>query len=368
MNWNINEDFIFGFSETTNLNNIKKIYIFDLDNTIIKTKSNKKFPIDNNDWTWFNNDIPTKINSLENTINGIITNQRGLKSDILINNWIDKINNIIKKININFIFASIKHDKYSKPLTASWDFIINKLLFSININKLIDSNKIYYIGDAAGRYSDFSDTDIKYALNNKFRFKTPEQFLKINKKSINVDLNYPNFKYFTIKEQNNIFNNLFEIISSQKKVFIMLIGFPASGKSFLRNEIINKFPKFKYINNDDSKNNLDNKNLISKNYYDHSYIIDDNTNMNSYKRYYKLNTFKFYYKIGIFFDYDINLAFHLNYVRMFWYSNELIPKVTFYTLKKYFNNNDIDKNFNTFITIDKVFHQLNYDDKMKYYY
>jgi DNA 3'-phosphatase len=219
MNWNINEDFIFGFSETTNLNNIKKIYIFDLDNTIIKTKSKKKFPIDNNDWTWLYDDIPLKINSINNSINGIITNQRGLKSQAFIDNWIDKINQIIKKININFVFASIKHDKYSKPLTASWDFIINKLLFSININNLINNNKIYYIGDAAGRENDFSDTDIKFALNNKFRFKTPEQFLKINKKSILIDLKYPNFKYFTIKEQDKIFNNLFQLISSQKKSF-----------------------------------------------------------------------------------------------------------------------------------------------------
>jgi hypothetical protein len=116
----------------------------------------------------------------------------------------------------------------------------------------------------------------------------------------------------------------------------MLIGFPASGKSFFRNKIINKFPQFKYINNDDSKKNLDDEQLISKNYYDHNFIIDDNTNMNSYKRYYKLNIFKFYYKIGIFFDYDINLAFHLNYVRMFWNNDILIPKVTFYTLKKIF--------------------------------
>ena len=53
---------------------------------------------------------------------------------------------------------------------------------------------------------------------------------------------------------------------------------------------------------------------------------------------------------------------------MFWHSNELIPKVTFYTLKKYFNKDDIDKNFNTFITIDKVFYQLNYDKKIKYYF
>ena len=102
MNWNINENFIFGFSESINFDNVKKIYMFDLDNTIIKTKSKKKFPVDKNDWVWLYNNIPNKINSLDNSINGIISNQRGLKNNILINDWISKIDEIIKSI-INFV-------------------------------------------------------------------------------------------------------------------------------------------------------------------------------------------------------------------------------------------------------------------------
>ena len=260
------------------------------------------------------------------------------------------------------LFASLKYDKYSKPLISSWDFIINKILFTLNINNLLNK-KIYYIGMLLVKRK-FSDTDIKFALNNNFRFKTPEQFLKITKKSISINLNYPNIKYYTIKQQDKIFNNLFDIISSKKKIYIMLIGFPASGKSFIRNEIINNFKKFKYINNDDTKDNIDNNHLISNNFYDYNFIIDDNTNMYSNKRTSKLNMFKYYYKIGIFFDYNIDIAFHLNYFRMFWYNEQLVPKVSFYTLNKYFNKDDINNKFDNFIIINKIFNQFNHDNKV----
>lgn len=40
-------------------------------------------------------------------------------------------------------------------------------------------SKCKYIGDAAGRPKDFSDTDRKFALNALFEFQTPETFFKL---------------------------------------------------------------------------------------------------------------------------------------------------------------------------------------------
>lgn len=59
-----------------------------------------------------------------------------------------------------------------------WDYFIE------NMNKdiKVDISQSYFVGDAAGRPAtatrkkDFTDTDLKFALNLKIPFKTPEEF------------------------------------------------------------------------------------------------------------------------------------------------------------------------------------------------
>jgi DNA 3'-phosphatase len=80
--------------------------MFDLDYTLIKTKSGKKFPINNLDWEFLYPEIPNKLSAYSKSIIGIISNQKGLKNQNQINDWITKIKNIINGLNIHFIFAS----------------------------------------------------------------------------------------------------------------------------------------------------------------------------------------------------------------------------------------------------------------------
>jgi len=350
------------------LNNLKNIYLFDLDNTIIKTKSGKVFPTNSNDWTWQYDSVPSIINKLyDKSIIGIITNQKGLRSKLLIDNFITKINNILTKLNVHFIFISIKDDKYRKPIPESWNYIKNNYL---NFN--IDKHKIYFIGDALGRKNDHSDTDLKFAINSIFKIKTPEKIFNYNQIcDNNASITYPNILYYSIKKQDKIIQNLFNIINNYPKIIVFLIGFPASGKTFIRNTIINKFNKFKYINNDDVANNVNNKNLI-KSYNDYNFIINDNTNMNIDILAKNIKNFNHFFKIGIFFDYDIDVCMHLNYMRMVWFDKPLISKVVYRTLNKkfnkklLFNHQDI---FDHFIAFDKLFYQFKYyDDQIKYYF
>ena len=59
--------------------NINKIYLFDLDNTIIKTKSGKVFPTDKDDWVFLHQNVPNYINKhFSSNIFGIISNQKYL--------------------------------------------------------------------------------------------------------------------------------------------------------------------------------------------------------------------------------------------------------------------------------------------------
>ena len=63
-----------------------KIAAFDLDYTLIKTKSKKLFPIDKNDWEFLYENVPSKIKQLydDNFTIVIITNQMGISKVKLI--------------------------------------------------------------------------------------------------------------------------------------------------------------------------------------------------------------------------------------------------------------------------------------------
>ena len=370
-NWIIEPGYIFGYDKNIlNKSNglIESVYMFDLDYTLIKTQSGKKFPMSKTDWELLYPNIPDKLDSLTNSLVGIISNQKGLNNKEKISDWIEKCICICKVLkSINFVFASVSDDRYRKPMCGNCE-IYKSLFVNVDWNKLEAKNKIYYIGDAFGRKDDFSDTDVKYALNCGYKFKTPEVFFGIKGSDKSGNITYPPLNYFEESEQNRLFENLENLIKSHKKVLIITIGLPASGKSFLRKELIKRFPQFAYSNNDDIQGKVQSRMLVKKISTDYDFIIDDNTNLLKTDREEKLKQFESYYKIGIWFDYDLEVCWHLNWMRMYWFGGKLLPKVTYYTLRKKFSSDNIDTGFDKFIKISKVFRELNLDNKIKYYF
>ena len=69
-------------------------------------------------------------------------------------------------------------DEYRKPAVGMWNYLQDKL--SKGKATKLDIEKSFYCGDAAGRpktattKADFSDSDIKFALNLGLKFKLPE--------------------------------------------------------------------------------------------------------------------------------------------------------------------------------------------------
>lgn len=366
--WIEEKGFIFGHNKHIKISNIKNVYLFDLDYTLIKTKSGKKFPIDKNDWVILNKNIKTKLDGISNSLIGIISNQKGLKSVEQKKDWKYKLDQICQELRIDFVFASVSDDRYRKPLPGSYEYI-REYYKLVDWDKLNTNKKIYYIGDAFGREKDFSDTDVKYALNNGFKFKTPEIFFNFNKdegKSGNIT--YPIINYFSHPEQAIIFDELDKVIRENRKIIIITIGFPASGKSFLRKELIKKYPQFHYSNNDDVGEKVQSRMLIKKTLPEYDFIIDDNTNLDKLTRDGKLKLFDGYYKIGIWFDYNMDVCLHLNWMRMYWFGGKLLPKVTYYTLRKKFDSVNLEVGFDKFIKINSVFREFNLDNKIKYYF
>lgn len=67
-----------------------------------------------------------------------------------------------------------------------WEYFIKHY----NSDQQIDMKKSFYCGDAAGRpqtqtkKKDFSDSDLKFALNINLPFKTEDEFFKDEKSKI----------------------------------------------------------------------------------------------------------------------------------------------------------------------------------------
>ena len=371
--WIITDKYVIGYNTNILTKTYNKIHFFDLDNTIIKTKSGRRFPTNNYDWELLNSNVKHKINKLE--FCGIISNQSGLRTKTQIDGWIKKIKDISLEIRIDALFCSLQNSEYRKPMNGFWDYMKQNLFLNIDTTKLINDKKIYYIGDACGRENDFSDTDLKFAINCNFIFKTPEIFYgsTINEKCY---VSYPELIYYT-KEQyeliiNNLYINIDKYINNNKSIIIMMIGFPSSGKSFIRKILLDKYNNFKYTNSDEIKNKTINDKLLDqKLLIKNKLIINDNTNMEYEKQSKILNELNDYIKIAIIFDYSIDLCNHLNYMRMYHFKFKLIGNVVYNTLNKKSPNfvDDISKNnYDYIVKIDKLLPQYNIENNLKYYY
>jgi DNA 3'-phosphatase len=160
---------------------VKGILAFDVDGTIITTKSGKKFPVDDEDWKFWHPSVPDVLRekAREGYSIAFISNQGGVGSKKQSpQGFQKKIDAIIHKIGIPIDFiCSLEGDAFRKPCTGMWEFLQfarwdaqiqhSRTLagdYSLTIEKM-------YIGDAAGRPAtgthakDFSDTDLKLSIN-----------------------------------------------------------------------------------------------------------------------------------------------------------------------------------------------------------
>jgi bifunctional polynucleotide phosphatase/kinase len=106
----------------------------------------------------------------------------------------------------------------------------------------IDPGSITYVGDAAGRKTDFSDADIKFAKNCGFNFTLPEIFFGIQPDEIIPAIKYYDFDEFL--ETHPV--GPAPVLSDEKEMIIM-VGPPACGKSTFARKY---FPNYGHVNQD----------------------------------------------------------------------------------------------------------------------
>jgi bifunctional polynucleotide phosphatase/kinase len=262
---------------------------FDLDGTLIVPKTGKKFPTDKNDYKW-------RLGMLEGLRRDhaagyqivIITNQLAAGKKGQINDIIDKIKMLSDEVGFELLYyISTAEDRFRKPSPIIGDIMKNKL----NI----------YIGDAAGRPGDHADSDLKFAINCGVDFRTPEEYVKFgafgefpppgppmlnitgfDPAELIVGDNTP-FVPFDKRYVNTMVASPQEIINSVTLTpettpeLIIMVGAPASGKSFIASSIAESTGYLRVSNDDYGGQRTSCINIVSTFATEGRSIIIDNT-------------------------------------------------------------------------------------------
>jgi bifunctional polynucleotide phosphatase/kinase len=288
---------------------------FDLDGTIITTKSGNKFPVNKNDWKYVFDNVREKLIELHSKGYHIviISNQKGLKD---IESFKYKLNKVFEGITIDAVYIANKGNYYRKPYPG--------------FHKLINID--FYVGDAAGRNGDHSNSDAAFAINAGIPFYTPEHYFLGEKNEYILTL--PDIK---IKK--------FVLPKLLDKTVIMMVGRPGSGKSSIAKTIQSKITKNtgnspKIFSNDLSKNAF--KEYLTSIKNEDKYIIIDNTNPNRLTRNEWLQPAynNGYITLIIWIDIPDEVSRYLNKYRYYKNGEKLIPDVAFNIYNKNFNEPD----------------------------
>jgi bifunctional polynucleotide phosphatase/kinase len=317
-----------------------KIAGFDLDSTLIKTKSGRVHAKDRDDWQFFSDGVVEKLIELsENGYNIVIfTNQSGLgQKEEKRKNFMYKLNNILFQIGGNVpvsYFISTGYDQFRKPMVGCFSLLTIEL-------KNIDFEKSFYCGDACGRSAgwswgggikkkkDFSSSDLFFAKNCGLNFHTPEEMFLGATQTDGITHEKREFLDYLGEEPVKFYLNL----DLQKKYIIVMMGLPASGKSFLSKWLRdqNKEFDFKIVNQDTLKTKSKNNKYFKQLVEDGENIIVDNTNLVPKDRafYFHDN----YQIIGIKIETDWNIIVQLNHFRCF-KTGKFIKSIVYNTMKK----------------------------------
>lgn len=341
LTWLVTPDFL--HAGTKNFTFTDKIGMFDLDNTLITTKNEKKFPVDENDWKWKFSNVKNKILELvdQNYCIIILSNQAGIASGKqTVDKWSKKLNQIVAELNIDIrVFCATGNNKYKKPSPVFFhEFIPNDIVLNLNYKKS------FFCGDAAGRKGDFSDTDYKFALNCLLNFKTPEYFFKGEK----IQLGLPSYPNLTIS------NNTFNFVPKENDMIIM-VGYPASGKSTLSHDLKTKY-KYEIINQDALKSFEKCINAAKSFINQQKSIIIDATNPNKEIRKKWINLARQNnYSVRICnMSTGEQLSMHNNVYRSFKTNKKMVPTIAYRLFKSKFEKPNKSEGVDEIITANMV--------------
>eukprot|EP00408_Alexandrium_pacificum_P060061 CAMPEP_0171178990 /NCGR_PEP_ID=MMETSP0790-20130122/13029_1 /TAXON_ID=2925 /ORGANISM="Alexandrium catenella, Strain OF101" /LENGTH=431 /DNA_ID=CAMNT_0011643915 /DNA_START=89 /DNA_END=1384 /DNA_ORIENTATION=- len=235
--------------------NSEVVYGFDMDDTLIATKSGKTFAVNSDDWRWWHEVVPGKLREFAKAGVKLVvfTNQKGFgsKSPKELTDRIDKIQRDLGAPLL--VLAALGSDGFRKPRTGSWRFLASEL----NGGVAPDVANCRFVGDAAGRAAlgkvkkDFSDSDLKFALNVGVVFQTPEECFLGPEAAKATRRPYSTTSFaFDPRCLGKSGGAKTKVGPSGKQELIVVVGPPGSGKSAVTTST---FPSYARVNQDTLK-------------------------------------------------------------------------------------------------------------------
>lgn len=295
---------------------------FDLDDTLIMTKSGKKFAVNAADWQWWNPSVPAKLKELAGLGHKLVvfTNQKGLGTGTSPPaDFMTKLDAIQASLGLPLlVLAATGSDTFRKPMTGLWQSMVARF----NGGVAPDLSKSFYVGDAAGRPAlkkvkkDFSDTDFKLALNLGVHFQTPEEHFLGLKDGADGRPQPTSFDFDPRKlgSQSGAQPDGLGPRTDGKPEVIVVVGAPGSGKSSLA---ISRFPNYVRANQDILKKKEKCAQVCEESLRAGKSVIVDNQNRDAATRKLYVDVAK---KLGVpvravLVNVPKDMCFHLNFFR-----------------------------------------------------
>lgn len=201
------------------------VYAFDLDGTLIKPKSGRKFPKDLDDWMSLDgaDTYVKRLNLLgQNHPLVIFTNQASCKDDASLQKFYEKkIVHVLEHIHVPVsVMIAGGYSHYRKPKPRMWDVYCAEMGFDRK------DTPVMYVGDAAGRPGDFSDSDYAFAININAKFDVPEHFFFGEAPKSAPQLTMDPTKWLNIPKSKSP-----KYTSKAMRQTVLMHGPPGSGKS-----------------------------------------------------------------------------------------------------------------------------------------
>ncbi|KAF2851229.1 PNK3P-domain-containing protein [Plenodomus tracheiphilus IPT5] len=206
-----------------------KIAAFDLDATLVVTKSGKFTAVESEDWDWWHASVPARLKQISEegydiiivTNQGRLTMRNGTKSPIAYL-FQSKIESIFHALEVPAtIYAACANDIWRKPRTYAWDHYIQTILPS----QAVDLSGSYFVGDAAGRPQDHTDADRHFSMNVGIRFYTPEEYF-LEARSESWEHKFDPSRHYQPAPCIHATPKPPQVIS-----LVLLVGLPGSGKT-----------------------------------------------------------------------------------------------------------------------------------------
>ncbi len=293
---------------------------FDLDSTLIRTSSGKRFPQDANDWQYLYDNTRQTLIDLSKTHNiCIVTNQKGLAKEEKRMAFMEKIRQIMRDLGINVhVYISLGEGYYRKPMTGLWRLISERVE---------PSEGSYYCGDAAGREGDFAATDLMFAHNVGIPFYVPEQVFLHEEISVKYELPESLTQYLGTPP-------LLHPPAGERNM-VLMCGYPGCGKSTLAQQL-----GYAVASNDTLGTAAKCRRYVEERLAKGDNVVVDNTNATQAHRrvYTEMAKTHGYHVTIIHVDNNLQFCFYMNQLRCELSRGEdkLVPKIAYFTMRKRF--------------------------------